>query len=87
MFAASLEENERKVALQDIHEAYQLLLKIVKAKNIFSEKLSKVKNEKEAVKIVKIRKRCCSHCVQGCEFIQKKTLILIFAKLSVAGWL
>ena len=42
-----MEENEKNIGLQDIHEAYQLLLKIVKAKNIFLAKLSNVQNKEE----------------------------------------
>ena len=45
-----MEENEKKIGLQDIHEAYQLLLKIVKAKNIFLAKLSSVQNKEESRK-------------------------------------
>ena len=33
------------VEMQDIHEAYQLLLKIVKARIMFSEKLDSVRNK------------------------------------------
>ena len=39
--------------LQDIHEAYQLLLKIVKARNMFSEKLEKARNKEEAKEVTK----------------------------------
>ena len=47
------------VKLQDIHEAFQLLLKIVKARVIFSEKLedggsrdlAETKNKKEKAKV------------------------------------
>ena len=42
-----MEDNEKKIGLQDIHEAYQLLLKIVKAKNIFLAKLSSVQNKEQ----------------------------------------
>ena len=45
-----MEEHEKKIGLQDIHEAYQLLLKIVKAKNIFLAKLSSVQNKEESRK-------------------------------------
>ena len=48
---ASLEENEKGIGLQDIHEAFQLLLKIVKARNIFAEKLERVKNKEIAKEI------------------------------------
>ena len=48
-----MEENEKKIGLQDIHEAYQLLLKIVKAKSIFSAKLEKAQNKDEAIEVSK----------------------------------
>ena len=37
--------------MQDIHEAFQLLLKIVKARNIFAEKLERVKNKEIAKEV------------------------------------
>ena len=48
-----MEDTERKVILQDIHEAYQLLLKIVKAKNIFSAKLENLQEKAEGAEVTK----------------------------------
>ena len=49
----SMEENEKGIALQDIHEAYQLLLKIIQARNAFSTRPNKVKNKDSAKEVSK----------------------------------
>ena len=63
--SASIGEKKCKgIELQDIHEAYQLLLKIVKARIMFSEKLEdlrgsqlpEIKEEKEKTKVKNVSK-------------------------------
>ena len=63
--SASIGEKKCKgIELQDIHEAYQLLLKIVKARIMFSEKLEdlrgsqlpEIKEEKEKTKVKNVNK-------------------------------
>ena len=54
--AESLEKEEKEVKLQDVHEAYQLVLKIVTARKMFSQKLEKVRNKEESQVKIKVNK-------------------------------